>query len=99
MKNLSTTQQYFLCILKKNGKISSLEMEKTTCLAASAVVELLMEDVLAFDGKKLSVQAPLPEEKSYLRQVYDVVEKKQPVKFENVIEYFCSTLQINISTG
>ena len=47
-----------------------------------------MEDVLAFDGKKLSVQAPLPEEKSYLRQVYDVVEKKQPVKFENVIEYF-----------
>ena len=88
MKNLSTTQQYFLCILKKNGKISSLEMEKTTCLAASAVVELLMEDILAFDGKKLSVQVPLPQEKSYLRQVYDVVEKKQPVKFENVIEYF-----------
>ena len=28
MKNLSTTQQYFLCILKKNGKISSLEMEE-----------------------------------------------------------------------
>ena len=88
MKNLSTTQQYFLCILKKNGKISSLEMEKTTCLAASAVVELLMEDILAFDGKKLSIQVALPEEKSYLRQVYDVVVKKQPVKFENAIEYF-----------
>lgn len=88
MKNLSTTQQYFLCILKKNGKISSLEMEKTTCLAASAVLKLLMEDILTFDGKKLSIQAPLPEEKSYLRQVYDIVVKKQPVKFENVIEYF-----------
>jgi len=88
MKNLSTTQQYFLCILKKNGKISSLEMEKTTCLAASAVVELLMEDILAFDGKKLSIQVALPEEKSYLRQMYDVVVKKQPVKFENAIEYF-----------
>ena len=88
MKNLSTTQQYFLCILKKNGKISSMEMEKTTCLAASAVVELLMEDILAFDGKKLSIQVALPEEKSYLRQVYDVVVKKQPVKFENAIEYF-----------
>ena len=88
MKNLSTTQQYFLCILKKNGKISSLEMEKTTCLAASAVVELLMEDILAFDGKKLSIQAPLPEKKSYLRQVYDIVAKKQPIKFENAIEYF-----------
>ena len=30
----------------------------------------------------------MPEEKSYLRQVYDIVVKKQPVKFENVIEYF-----------
>ena len=88
MKNLSTTQQYFLCILKKNGKISSLEMEKTTCLAASAVVELLMEDILTFDGKKLSIQAPLPEKKSYLRQVYNIVAKKQPIKFENAIEYF-----------
>ena len=63
-------------------------MEKTTCLAASAVVELLMEDILAFDGKKLSIQVALPEEKSYLRQVYDIVVKKQPVKFENAIEYF-----------
>lgn len=63
-------------------------MEKTTCLAASAVVELLMEDILAFDGKKLSIQVALPEEKSYLRQMYDVVVKKQPVKFENAIEYF-----------
>ena len=88
MKNLSTTQQYFLCVLKKNGKISSLEMEKTTCLAASAVMELLMEDILTFDGKKLSIQAPLPEKKSYLRQVYDIVAKKQPIKFENAIEYF-----------
>ena len=82
MKNLSTTQQYFLCVLKKNGKISSLEMEKTTCLAASAVVELLMGEILSFDGKKLSIQAPLPEEKSYLRQVYDIVAKKQPIKLK-----------------
>lgn len=88
MKDLSTTQQYFLCILKKNGKISSFEMEKTTCLAASAVVELLMDDILSLDGKKVLVQAPLPEKKSYLRQVYDIVQKKQPVKFESVVEYF-----------
>lgn len=36
----------------------------------------------------MSVQAPLPEKKSYLRQVYDIVQKKQPVKFESVVEYF-----------
>lgn len=88
MENLSVTQQYFLCIIKKSGKISSFEMEKTTCLAASAVVELLMDDILSLDGKKLSIQAPLPESKNFLRQVYDVVQRKQPVKFENVVEYF-----------
>lgn len=88
MKNLSTTQQYFLCVLKKNGKISSFEIEKTTCLAASAVVELLMDGVLTLDGKKLSVQAALPEHKRYLRQVYDIVARKQPVKFESVVECF-----------
>ena len=88
MKNLSTTQQYFLYILKKKGRISSFEMEKTTCLAASAVVELLMDDILTLDRKKLSIQAALPENKIYLRQVYDVVAKKQPVKFESVVECF-----------
>ena len=51
MKNLSTTQQYFLCILKKNGKISSLEMEKPPAWQLPPWWELLMEDVLAFDGE------------------------------------------------
>ncbi len=88
MKNLSITQQYLLCILKKNGKLSTLEMEKTTCLAASGVLELLLDNVFSFDGKKLSVQAELPEDKIYLRSVYDVVKRKQPVKFENVVECF-----------
>ena len=85
MKNLSITQQYLLCILKKNGKLSTLEMEKTTCLAASGVLELLLDNVFSFDGKKLSVQAELPEDKIYLRSVYEVVKRKQPVKFENVV--------------
>ncbi|HIR13147.1 MAG TPA: hypothetical protein IAB31_04405 [Candidatus Choladousia intestinavium] len=47
-----------------------------------------MDNIRIFDGKKLSIQAPLPEEKFYLRQVYDAVEKKRPIKFENVVECF-----------
>ena len=50
-----------------------------------------MEDVFAFDGKKLTVQSTLPEEKGYLRPVYEVVEGKQPVKFEAIVEYFSLT--------
>lgn len=88
MKNLSLTQQYLLCVLNKNGKLPAFGLEKTLCLSASGVLELLMEDILGFDGKKLTVKAPLPEKMAYLRPVYQVVERKQPVKFESVVEYF-----------
>lgn len=88
MKNLSLTQQYLLCVLNKNGKLPAFDLEKTLCLSAAGVLELLMEDVLDFDGKKLTVKSPLPEEKAYLRPVYQVVERKQPVKFESIVEHF-----------
>lgn len=65
MKNLSITQQYLLCVLNKNGKLPAFGLEKTLCLSAAGVLELLMEDVFAFDGKKLTVQSTLPEEKGY----------------------------------
>lgn len=92
MKNLSLTQQYLLCVLNKNGKLPAFGLEKTLCLSAASVLELLMEDALSFDGKKLTVQSPLPEEKTYLRPVYQVVERKQPVKFESIVEYFSLAL-------
>ena len=88
MKNLSLTQQYLLCVLNKNGKLPTFGLDKTLCLSAAGVLELLMEDALDFDGKKLTVKSPLPEEKAYLRPVYQAVERKQPVKFESIVEYF-----------
>lgn len=91
MKNLSLTQQYLLCVLNKNGKLPTFGLEKVLCLSAAGVLELLMEDVLAFDSKKLTVQSSLPEEMRYLLPVYEVVERKQPVKFEAIVEYFSMT--------
>ena len=92
MKNLSLTQQYLLCTLKKNGKLPSFGIEKVLCLSASGVLELLMDDVLAFDGKKLTVKTSLPQDKEYLYPVYDAVKRKQPVKFETIVEYFSVSL-------
>lgn len=92
MKDLSLTQQYMLCTLKENGKLPALGLEKTLCLSASGVLELLMEDILAFDGKKLRINGPLPQKKEYLSPVYEMIEKKQPVKFETVVEFFTVSL-------
>mgnify|MGYP000094914020 FL=1 len=91
MNDLSLAQQYLLCVLKKNGKFPGIGIEKPLCFTASCVLELLMGDVLAFDGKKLRVQAPLPEEKAYLRPVHAMIQRKQPVKFETVVEAFSVT--------
>lgn len=91
MKNLSLTQEYLLCVLGDKGKIPTFGVEKILCIAASGVVELLLDDIIELDGKKLSVKMDLPAQKSYLRSVFDFIEKKQPVKFEKVIEYFSIT--------
>lgn len=91
MNDLSLAQQYLLCVLKKNGKFPGIGIENPLCFTASCVLELLMGDVLAFDGKKLRVQAPLPEEKAYLRPVHAMIQRKQPVKFETVVEAFSVT--------
>lgn len=92
MTELSLIQQYLLCAVKKNGKLPTLGNEKVLCLSAAGVLELLLADVLAFDGKKLTVLAPLPEQKEYLRPVYAWIEKKQPVKFNAVVEHFSFSL-------
>ena len=91
MKQLGLTQEFLLCILGKNGKIPTLDMQKILCTAASGVLELLLDGVVELDGKKLSVVKDLPVEKGYLRPVFSFIERKQPVKIEKVIEDFSIT--------
>lgn len=88
MKDLSLTQQYLLCALKENGSLPGFGVEKPLCLSAAGVLELLMEDILTFDGKKLWINGPLPQGKAYLGPVYEIIEKRQPVKFKTVVEAF-----------
>ena len=91
MNDLSLTQQYLLCVLNNKGRIPMFGIEKTMCVVASGIVELLLDDILELEEKKLAVKRELPVEKSFLRPVYHYVEKRQPVKFEKVIENFSIT--------
>lgn len=91
MRDLSLTQKYLLCVLNNKGKISSFEIEKVMCIAASGVVELLLDEIVSLKEKKLFTEKPLPAGKSFLAPLYDYIEKKQPVKFERVIENYSIT--------
>lgn len=91
MRDLSLTQKYLLCVLNSKGRISSFDFDKIMCMAASGVVELLLDDIVELDNKKLSVRRALPSEKDFLRSIYRYIEKKQPVKFEKVVENYSIT--------
>ncbi|MGI6006475.1 MAG: GOLPH3/VPS74 family protein [Ruminococcus sp.] len=91
MKDLSLTQKYLLCTLNRKGKVSTFELEKIMCIAASGVLELILDDIAVLKDKKVLIQKALPADKDYLRPVFAFIEKKQPVKFEKVIENFSIT--------
>lgn len=92
MSNLSLSQEYMMCALNDKGKISTFNLERVIAVAASAVAELMMDDIIALNGKKLSVKKALPAEKSYLSPVYDFIEKTERVGFKTVVEHFSFTL-------
>ena len=62
MKNgaagLPVTQQYLLCVLQENGTLPMIGQERMLSLVAGGVLELLLEETLALEGKKLRVAAP-----------------------------------------
>ena len=80
MNNLSLTQQYFLCVLGNKGNISSFSIEKFMCLAAAGLLELLLDDILLLDDKKLYIKSNIPKEKYYLQSTYNFIKEKQPLK-------------------
>ena len=92
MSNLSLSQEYMMCALNDKGKISTFSLERVIAVAASAVVELMMDDIIESDGKKLSVKKAMPKDMRYLSPVYDFIDKKGRVGFRTVVEHFSFTL-------
>ena len=48
-----------MCALNDKGKISTFSFEQIIAVAASAVVALMIDDMIESDGKKLLVKRPL----------------------------------------
>ena len=92
MSNLSLSQEYLMCALNDKGKIPTFSLERIIAVAVSTVVELMMDDVIVLEGKKLTVKKALPAEKRYLSPVYDFIKKKERVGFKTVVEHFSFTL-------
>ena len=88
MKDLSIIQKYLLCAVNEKGILSSLGTEKPVCFVAAGFLELQMEGCLALEGKKAEVTGSLPENRQYLRPLYDFIAEKSPVKIEKIVEAY-----------
>ena len=58
------------------------------CLIASGLLELQLEGCIKIDKKKVTVMNNLPEERLYLKPLYDFVNQQKPVKLEKVLEAY-----------
>ena len=89
MKDLSIVQKYMVCTVNDKGvfPFASVE-ERTLGLVAGALLELQMEGCIAVDGKKVSVAGALPQDKWYLKPLYDFIREKQSVKLYVVVDAY-----------
>lgn len=93
MKDLSIAQEYVLCVLNDSGIVPVMNTSAQVCVAAAALLELLLDDIVSIDEKKkIRVIAELPEEKSYLSGLYFWLKKSKPMKAEMVSAEYAMSL-------
>ena len=52
MKDLTLTQEYFICAVNDKGKLSSFNVDRLVCLLASGMLELQLSGCISIDGRK-----------------------------------------------
>lgn len=89
MKDLSFTQEFFMCALKAKGTFTNAT-ESSVCLLAGALLELLMDGYIEIDDQKKKVlvkEVRLPE-KAYLSSIYESIKNNKPMTMEKIAEKY-----------
>ena len=75
-KELGITQQYLLCALNKNGKLSAWSVEQQICFIAGALLELLKEGCCEEENRKITAKRVPEEDIDYLHPLYVYLQDK-----------------------
>jgi hypothetical protein len=87
MRDLTVTQEYFVCASAKNGKISGTE--RVICFVAAGLFELALDDLIHFEKKCIvPVTGTLPDEKSMLAPLFQLLVSKKNVTVEKLAEEY-----------
>ena len=82
MKQLSFTQEYFLCAVNSKGDVPVMtSSEIAACLVAGGIMELTEQGLIARDEKKkIAVIAPWDNARPYLKPLYDTIAANKKSK-------------------
>lgn len=91
MKDLSITQEYLVCALNDKGRLSSYNLNLSACFVGAGLMELQLEGCISMDQKTIKVLKELPEERAYLKPLYEEIHAEKVVKIEKVIDNYMIT--------
>lgn len=90
MRNLSFTQEFFLCALKPQGSATlTNSTERSTSLLIGGLLELLMDGYISIDdNKKVFINKELSSDKIYLAPIYELIKTNKPMKIKTIAEKY-----------
>ena len=91
MKDLSITQEFLLCALDGKGRFSAFDYEKPVCLIAGGLLELLNNEFVEIENKKVVVIKELEEPLKYLYPLFNFIKNSKPKTLKSIAsEYVMS---------
>lgn len=89
MKRMSTAQEYYTLMIDKNGLMPAMyKAEAGAGLVAAAFLELLVNDIISVESKKITVGDKLPESMEYLGTLYTYLKEKTRTMEKMVMEFY-----------
>ncbi len=88
MKDLSIAQEYMICTVNEKGVVSSYNQKAVACLVVSGLLEMQLAKCIVLNDKKVSVCSELPENMTYLKPLYNIINQGKPIKVEKVVETY-----------
>ena len=77
MNRKSTAQEYYTLMIDKNGLMPAMHRDEAGAgLAASAFMDLTVNDIVAVEKKKITVIKELPDSLVYLEDLYTYLKEK-----------------------
>ena len=92
MKDLTITQEYFLCVLNEDGKLPVFGMDTTVCLLVGGLIDLLLAKSLEINkDKSLHVVGDLGEKHLHLNSLYTFIKESKPMKADKIVTEYMFT--------